>query len=193
MEQPNPEPHTESNDLPSDTAPAQTGPSPLHHAIPAAHRPPNAFVLYSQASRSAVQLDNPTLSNIEISRLLGKLWKEMPADQKLPFKQSAAGLQEVFKREHPDYAYRKARMKRTLSEMLAKNGQRLNPMFMHGNQNKMAMPRPGLAPQGMMPPLFFPPGAYPLMAVGFPGFPQGQQQGGPPPEDIQGIKPSSKP
>ena len=85
------------------------------------HRPPNAFILYSQAMRSQVRQENPSLSNTEVSRLLGKMWKEVPNEIKLQYKQKAAAMQEEFKREHPDYTYRKARRKRALNELLTKS------------------------------------------------------------------------
>lgn len=84
-------------------------------------RPPNAFILYSQAMRTQVRQENPSLSNTECSRLLGKMWKEVPNEIKLQYKQKAAALQEEFKREHPDYTYRKARRKRALNELLTKS------------------------------------------------------------------------
>jgi hypothetical protein len=137
---------TDSSCLPANEAPTQTYPPPVHRAVSAAHRPPNAFVLFSQAFRSVIQRQNPALSNIEISRLLGKLWKELPVEQKMPYKERAAALQEVFKRDHPDYTYQKAQMKRALTQMLVKNGQAMNPFFIHGTQNQMMMFKPGVAP-----------------------------------------------
>lgn len=87
------------------------------------HRPPNAFILYSQAMRSEVRQENPSLSNTEVSRLLGKMWKEVSNDVKLQYKQRAAKMQEDFKKQHPDYTYRKARRKRALNELLTKSTQ----------------------------------------------------------------------
>ncbi|KAH0795644.1 HMG box family protein [Histomonas meleagridis] len=86
-------------------------------------RPPNAFILYSQEMRSKVQQENPTMSNIEVSKLLGKMWKEVPSNQKIAYKQKAQALQEDFKKNHPNYTYRKARRKRALNELLTKNAQ----------------------------------------------------------------------
>ncbi|OHT11569.1 HMG box family protein [Tritrichomonas foetus] len=87
------------------------------------HRPPNAFILYSQQMRSEVRQQNPSLSNTEVSRILGKMWKEVPNDTKLQYKQKAAALQQEFKKNHPDYTYRKARRKRALNELLTKSTQ----------------------------------------------------------------------
>ena len=94
-------------------------------------RPPNAFILYSQAMRSQVRQENPSLSNTECSRLLGKMWKDVPHELKLQYKQKAASMQEEFKREHPDYTYRKARRKRALNELLTKSSHGY-PQFMAG-------------------------------------------------------------
>jgi transcription factor SOX7/8/10/18 (SOX group E/F) len=103
------------------------------------HRPPNAFILYSNALRSSVRQENPTLSNTEVSRLLGKMWKEVPSEMKQIYKQRASQLQEEFKQEHPNYTYRKARRKRALNELLTKSSQS-NPMiFPPGDQTMMAM------------------------------------------------------
>jgi transcription factor SOX7/8/10/18 (SOX group E/F) len=87
------------------------------------HRPPNAFILYTQAMRSSCRQENPSLSNTEVSRLLGKKWKDVPSDVKMQYKQKAAIAQEQFKRDHPNYTYRKARKKRALNELLTKSAQ----------------------------------------------------------------------
>ncbi|OHS92736.1 hypothetical protein TRFO_12279 [Tritrichomonas foetus] len=113
-------------------------------------RPPNAFILFSQVMRSQVRAENPALSNTEVSRILGKMWKEVPNDQKIQYKQRAAQMQEEFKKTHPDYTYRKARRKRALNELLTKSANISNPndqyaMFMMNNQ----MPYPPM--NGQMP------------------------------------------
>ena len=66
--------------------------------------------------------NNPQLSNTECSQLLGKMWKEVPSETKQQYKQKAQQLQEEFKRQHPNYIYRKARRKRALNELLTKSG-----------------------------------------------------------------------
>lgn len=89
-------------------------------------RPPNAFILYSQAMRSQAREENPSLTNTEVSRVLGKMWKEVPNEIKIQYKQKAAAMQESFKRDHPDYTYSKARRKRAMTELLTKS----QPEFM---------------------------------------------------------------
>ncbi|KAH0790200.1 HMG box family protein [Histomonas meleagridis] len=118
------------------------------------HRPPNAFILYSQAMRAEVRQNNPTLSNIEISKILGKMWKEVSNEVKLQYKQQAAKLQEEFKINHPNYTYRKARRKRALNELLTKNNSSYDPMLMmHMGmiQNPQMSLYPGLNGMQQMP------------------------------------------
>jgi transcription factor SOX7/8/10/18 (SOX group E/F) len=73
--------------------------------------------------RSTARQQNPSLSNTDVSALLGKMWKDVPSDVKLQYKQKASIAQEEFKREHPNYTYRKARRKRALNELLTKSAQ----------------------------------------------------------------------
>jgi transcription factor SOX7/8/10/18 (SOX group E/F) len=138
-----------------------------------AHRPPNAFILYSQAIRSQVRQENPSLSNTEASRLLGKMWKDVPSDIKLQYKQKAAAAQEIFKREHPDYTYRKARRKRALNELLTKSAQGFAlPGGFPTDPAQMAMFQGGAF---MIPGMYGQPGvAQPVSAQGIPGPGQGQ-------------------
>lgn len=155
------------------------------------HRPPNAFILYSQAMRTQARQDNPSLSNTEVSSLLGKMWKEVPAEIKLQYKQKAAALQEQFKREHPDYTYRKARRKRALNELLTKSTSGVYGQFpMAGFPMQMApgqdlsqfqMPNQAFQMQG------FPGMQMPQGMTGLPGMPQPQGQMTPGMPGIPGI------
>ena len=131
-----------------------------------ARRPPNAFILYSQENRSKVQQDNPTCSNTEVSRLLGKMWKEIPNNSKLAYKQKAQLLQEEFKRQHPDYTYRKARRKTALNELLTKSSQAFPP--------SMAFPAAMDPSMAAYQPMVVPPQFYSQMQ----GYQLPQQQNG---------------
>jgi transcription factor SOX7/8/10/18 (SOX group E/F) len=174
--------------LPGQSWPQPTEPAPALEGDEdndSSHRPPNAFILYSQAARSGVRQENPTLSNTEVSRLLGKMWKEVPSEVKLQYKQKAAIAQEQFKRDHPNYTYRKARRKRALNELLTKSAQlpfqmpgftgepNLQAMMAAGNpywpmygQAQGANPAAGAPGQGAQPP------------QGYPGYPGNPAQPG---------------
>lgn len=149
------------------------------------HRPPNAFILYSQAKRSEAQRQNPTLSNTEVSRILGKMWKEVPNEIKLQYKQKAAKLQEEFKKQHPDYTYRKARRKRALNELLTKSTHGY-PGFPGAGAPDMAMYQQAMIPGGPVA-MYQPVGIPQQMPNGFPpqgymayqGMPMGQQPAAP--------------
>lgn len=131
------------------------------------HRPPNAFILFSQEMRSSARQRNPALSNTEISRILGQMWKEVSSDVKLQYKAKAAKLQQEFKKNHPNYTYRKARRKRALNELLTKSSSAFPPMFTGMDQMQMM--------QMMQNPASVP--GYPQMA----GQPQQQMMGAMPP------------
>ena len=159
-----------------------------------ARRPPNAFILYSQAMRTQVRQENPTLSNTEVSSLLGKMWKDVPNDLKLQYKQQAQKLQESFKKNHPDYTYRKARRKRALNELLTKsqynypNGEAfpIGQQYPVGYPFAMGMmpisPQQTLATPGLAPQLQ--PSAIPTQQIPTQGMAIPQQI---PPAQAQGI------
>ena len=138
---------------------AQPVAAPLDPEEDNSHRPPNAFILYSQAMRPLVRQENPSLSNTECSRLLGKMWKEVPSEVKMQYKERAAAAQAQFKRDHPNYTYRKARKKRALHELFTKNAQSYpgflgdpSMMGMMGAQNQYSMMQmfpPGMPQTGM--------------------------------------------
>jgi transcription factor SOX7/8/10/18 (SOX group E/F) len=96
------------------------------------------------------------------------MWKEVPSDVKIQYKQKAAIAQEQFKRDHPNYTYRKARRKRALNELLARSGQGFQMPAFATDPNFQAMLNPyfmqmysqGQAPFG-------------------PGMPESQNQGAP--------------
>jgi transcription factor SOX7/8/10/18 (SOX group E/F) len=121
--------------------------------------------------RSTARQENPTLSNTEISAALGKMWKEVPNDVKLQYKQQAMTQQEEFKRLHPEYTYRKARRKRALNELLTKSAtgfpQAAQPGFTQAAQAGFAADMPAqwssqmypfpMQPQAQMPGMGLPP------------------------------------
>lgn len=47
-------------------------------------RPMSAFLYYSQEKRREIKESNPELRNTEISRLLGKMWREAPDEERAP-------------------------------------------------------------------------------------------------------------
>ncbi len=48
-------------------------------------RPRNAFIFYSNENRRRVSALNPNLDNREISRILGRLWRQLSRDQQYPY------------------------------------------------------------------------------------------------------------
>ena len=75
-------------------------------------RPMNAFILWSQIERRKIlaRQDNAglaTIHNAEISKMLGKRWKEELSDKdREPFIMEAERLRLLHMKEYPDYKYR---------------------------------------------------------------------------------------
>ena len=69
-------------------------------------RPMNAFMIWSKIIRRKIIERSPELHNAEISRSLGRIWKELPDEYKEPYSKEAQKLRLQHMRDHPDYKYR---------------------------------------------------------------------------------------
>nr|XP_033336151.1 transcription factor Sox-9-like isoform X1 [Megalopta genalis] len=74
-------------------------------------RPMNAFMVWAQAARRILAEQYPQLHNAELSKSLGKIWRQLSESDKKPFIDEADLLRVIHKREHPDYKYQPRRRK----------------------------------------------------------------------------------
>ncbi|KAL5284268.1 SOX8 family protein [Megaselia abdita] len=79
-------------------------------------RPMNAFMVWAQAARRVMSKQYPHLQNSELSKSLGKLWKNLKDSDKRPFIDFAEKLRLTHKQEHPDYKYQPRRKKGKATE-----------------------------------------------------------------------------
>ncbi|XP_055585745.1 transcription factor Sox-8-like [Uranotaenia lowii] len=82
-------------------------------------RPMNAFMVWAQAARREMSKQEPKLQNSEISKDLGKMWKNLAVEDKQPFIEQAEKLRMTHKKQHPDYKYQPRRKK---SKKFGKHG-----------------------------------------------------------------------
>ena len=45
----------------------------------------SSFLFFSKAKRKTIQTENPNLNNVEISRILGKMWQDASDEERLPY------------------------------------------------------------------------------------------------------------
>jgi len=68
-------------------------------------RPMNAFMIFSHYERKKIVEDQPNIHNAEVSKRLGKRWKELNGPEKHPYIQEAERLRLLHIQEYPGYKY----------------------------------------------------------------------------------------
>jgi hypothetical protein len=68
-------------------------------------RPPNAFILYRAKHHPDVVQARPELKNIDISKIIGKMWREESEAVKLEFKAMSETIKTQHALENPGYQY----------------------------------------------------------------------------------------
>jgi len=59
-------------------------------------RPMSSFLFFAQKYRPIIKNDNPKLRNIEVSKLLGVMWKNLPEDEKQQFIQHEVSQRAIY-------------------------------------------------------------------------------------------------
>ncbi|GFU33857.1 HMG box domain-containing protein [Nephila pilipes] len=68
-------------------------------------RPPNAFMLFAKEHRRQVGIDHPAETNRQISTLLGNMWRDLSAEEKIKYYKEAQALEKLHKETYPSYVY----------------------------------------------------------------------------------------
>ncbi|CAF1575167.1 unnamed protein product [Adineta ricciae] len=72
-------------------------------------RPMNAFMVWAQTARKALTANLSIVNNAQLSKTLGKMWKELPQEERQLFVEEAERIREQHKRDHPEYRYQPKR------------------------------------------------------------------------------------
>lgn len=73
----------------------------------------NAFMVFSHYQRRKIVETQPDIHNAEISKRLGREWKEMTDDEKQPYIEEADRLRDLHLKEYPGYKYQPRKKPKT--------------------------------------------------------------------------------
>nr|AYN77762.1 mating-type protein MAT1-2-1 [Berkeleyomyces basicola] len=101
-------------------------------------RPPNAYIMYRKDRHREIRARFPDIDNNEISRILGKQWREESASVRTHYQELAISYKKIFMEAFPDYQYRprkaneKKRRNRQLATLLALGKLATQPVLSQG-------------------------------------------------------------
>uniref|UniRef100_A0A6A7FNM6 Transcription factor SOX-8-like n=1 Tax=Hirondellea gigas TaxID=1518452 RepID=A0A6A7FNM6_9CRUS len=90
-------------------------------------RPMNAFMVWAQEARRKLSGQHRQVHNAELSKSLGKIWRNMSDDQKRPFIERADQLRQKHKQEYPNYKYQPRRRKEAVKTVSGKGSSAAPP------------------------------------------------------------------
>ena len=70
----------------------------------------SAFLKYSQTRRALVKQQNPDMSNTDVSRLLGEMWRSAPEKEKRPYVETEERERAAYKQETAAFKAHQARV-----------------------------------------------------------------------------------
>lgn len=73
-------------------------------------RPMSAFLKYSKTRRKEVKQENPDMSNTDISRLLGEMWRNASPEERQPYREQEEKERAVYKAEIAKWRAEQARI-----------------------------------------------------------------------------------
>ena len=79
----------------------------------------NAFMVFSHMERKKIIEQQPDIHNAEVSKALGRLWKELAEEDRSPYIREAERLRMLHMQQYPDYKYqprKKTKPKSPVSE-----------------------------------------------------------------------------
>jgi len=76
-------------------------------------KPLNAYILWSRENRKIIAGKHPNSTGKKINKLCGKYWRELPEDEKKPYKDQWTSDKERYVKELSEYQKKKKTEKKT--------------------------------------------------------------------------------
>ncbi|ORY01407.1 mating-type m-specific polypeptide mc, partial [Basidiobolus meristosporus CBS 931.73] len=74
-------------------------------------RPANCFFLFRKDKQAEIFATNPGITNMEVSRIIGKMWKSISVEEKRRYQWMAEKIKLDHQAKYPDYKYTPNRSK----------------------------------------------------------------------------------
>ncbi|ORX82231.1 MAT1-2-1 protein, partial [Basidiobolus meristosporus CBS 931.73] len=68
-------------------------------------RPANCFFLFRRDKQSEIFASNAGITNMEVSRIIGKMWKNISVEEKRKYQWMAEKIKLDHQQKYPDYKY----------------------------------------------------------------------------------------
>nr|AAU08212.1 transcription factor Sox4b [Acipenser schrenckii] len=102
-------------------------------------RPMNAFMVWSQIERRKIMEQSPDMHNAEISKRLGKRWKLLKDNDKIPFIREAERLRLKHMADYPDYKYRPRKKVKSSSSKPLEKGEKIGSTSCNSANTKSSL------------------------------------------------------
>ncbi|MBN3278279.1 SOX4 factor, partial [Polyodon spathula] len=102
-------------------------------------RPMNAFMVWSQIERRKIMEQSPDMHNAEISKRLGKRWKLLKDNDKIPFIREAERLRLKHMADYPDYKYRPRKKVKSSSSKPVEKGEKIGSTSCNSANTKSSL------------------------------------------------------
>lgn len=110
-------------------------------------RPMSAFLRFSQTRRSIVKMQNPDMSNTDVSRLLGEMWHNAPDSERNPYIEEEIKERNVYKVDVAKWKAEQSTDRQTKNSPDSVVAENFKPQSTVSSANYIGYPNASIRPQ----------------------------------------------